>query len=84
MTQSQFGERKSVGVDHESADLTALDEHTQRATEEFNALEEEFDAAGSEIETVAREVICEEFCFVADAYGFADADREELTATREW
>ncbi|MFB8278801.1 DUF5713 family protein [Nocardia colli] len=66
------------------ADLTALYELTQRATEEFNALEEEFDAAGSEIETVAREVICEEFCFVADAYGFADADREELTATREW
>lgn len=54
------------------------------ATEEFNALEAEFDAAGSEIETVAREEIAEGFGFVADAYGFGDADVEELIAAREW
>ncbi|WP_374214999.1 DUF5713 family protein [Streptomyces longispororuber] len=36
------------------------------------------------IETVAREWICEEFCFVASAYGFTDADAEELTAVRDW
>lgn len=66
------------------ADLAALYTLTHAATEEFNALEAEFDAAGSEIETVARDVIGEEFWFVATAYGFAEADIEELIATREW
>ncbi|MFE7776123.1 DUF5713 family protein [Streptomyces sp. NPDC057445] len=66
------------------ADLTALYVLTEAATEEFNALEAEFDAAGSEIETVAREEIAEDFWFVASAYGFGDADAEELIAAREW
>ncbi len=44
---------------------------TGAATEEFNRLEAEFEAAGSEIETVAREEIAEDFAFVASAYGFA-------------
>ncbi|MFF9346783.1 DUF5713 family protein [Streptomyces sp. NPDC014734] len=66
------------------SDLTALYVLTHAATEEFNVLEEEFEAAGSEIETVAREEIAEDFWFVATAYGFADADAEELIATRDW
>ncbi|MDX3453602.1 DUF5713 family protein [Streptomyces sp. ME02-8801-2C] len=66
------------------ADLEALYALTQAATEEFNTLEAEFAAAGSEIETVAREVIAEDFGFVASAYGFTDADVEELIATRDW
>lgn len=66
------------------ADLAALYALTEAATEEFNALEAEFEAAGSEIETVAREVIAEDFRFVASAYGFGDADGEALIATREW
>ncbi|MEU4269317.1 DUF5713 family protein [Streptomyces sp. NPDC026092] len=66
------------------ADLTALYALTEVATEEFNALEADFDEAGSEIETVAREEIAENFWFVATAYGFADADVEELIAAREW
>jgi hypothetical protein len=66
------------------ADLAALYVLTHAATEEFNLLEAEFDAAGSEIETVAREAIGEEFWFVATAYGFSDADSEELIAPREW
>ncbi|MEV4382602.1 DUF5713 family protein [Streptosporangium sp. NPDC049644] len=66
------------------SDLTALYLLTEAATEEFNELEAEFEAAGSEIETVAREVIAEDFWFVASAYGFAEADAEELIATREW
>ncbi|MFE6225402.1 DUF5713 family protein [Microtetraspora glauca] len=41
-------------------------------------------AARSGIETVAREWICDEFWFVAAAYGVADADAEELTAGRDW
>ncbi|GAA3445579.1 DUF5713 family protein [Planomonospora venezuelensis] len=65
-------------------DLTALYALTEAATEEFNALEAEFEAAGSGIETVAREVIAEDFRFVASAYGFADADAEELVAARDW
>ncbi|CAL9373437.1 MULTISPECIES: DUF5713 family protein [unclassified Streptomyces] len=65
-------------------DLTALYVLTHAATEEFNALEAAFEEAGSEIETTAREEIGEEFWFVAQAYGFTDADPEELIAPREW
>ncbi|MEV3967535.1 DUF5713 family protein [Streptomyces sp. NPDC050698] len=57
---------------------------TRAATEEFNDLEAAFHAAGSEIETVAREEIAADFAFLARAYGFPDADVEELVATREW
>lgn len=66
------------------AGLPALYTLTQAATEEFNDLEAEFEAAGSEIETVAREEMAEAFWFVAQAYGFPGADVEELIATREW
>jgi hypothetical protein len=66
------------------SDLAALYALTEVATEEFNALEAEFEAVGSEIETVAREEICEDFGFVASAYGFEDADVEELVAARDW
>ncbi|RZB14606.1 hypothetical protein StrepF001_37270 [Streptomyces sp. F001] len=66
------------------ADLPALYVLTHAATGEFNDLEAEFDAAGSEIETVAREEIAEDFWFIATAYGFTEADAEELIATREW
>ncbi|MEE1767195.1 DUF5713 family protein [Streptomyces sp. JV185] len=66
------------------ADLQALYVLTETATEHFNLLEAEFEAAGSEIETVAREEIGEDFWFVASAYGFSDADPEKLIAAREW
>jgi hypothetical protein len=66
------------------ADLAALYVLTEAATEEFNDLQAEFEAAGSEIETVAREEIAEDFFFVASAYGFGDADVEALIATRDW
>lgn len=66
------------------ADLPALYRLTEAATQEFNALEAEFEAAGSAIETVAREEIAEDFWFVAMAYGFADADVEKLIAARNW
>ncbi|BAJ32633.1 MULTISPECIES: DUF5713 family protein [Kitasatospora] len=64
--------------------LDELYELTQAATEEFNLLDEEFHAAGSEIETVAREAIAADFDHLAQAYGYADADVEELIANREW
>jgi len=56
---------------------------THAATDQFNALSEEFEENESEIETVAREWISEDFSFIASAYGF-DAEREELIATRDW
>lgn len=65
-------------------DIAALYALTRGATEEFNALEEEFAAEGSGIETVAREKIVEEFWFVATAYGFTGADPEKLVAGRNW
>ncbi|MDX2528473.1 DUF5713 family protein [Streptomyces europaeiscabiei] len=66
------------------ADLTSLYALTQAATEEFNVLQAEFEAAGSDIETVAREEIAEDFWFVASVYGFTDADVETLISTRDW
>ncbi|MEU1511507.1 DUF5713 family protein [Streptomyces sp. NPDC005811] len=66
------------------ADLDGLYALTHAATEEFNMLQDAFWEAGSEIETVAREEIAEDFWFVARAYGFTDADLEELIATRDW
>ncbi|MFI7287107.1 DUF5713 family protein [Streptomyces anulatus] len=66
------------------ADLTALYALTAVATRSFNDLEAEFEAAGSEIETTAREEIGEAFWIIATAYGFADADPEKLIAEREW
>ncbi|MFE6780350.1 DUF5713 family protein [Streptomyces sp. NPDC057702] len=66
------------------ADLPALHALTHPATEEFNALEEDFEEAGSEIETAARDAIAEDFWFIATAYGFADVDVEELIAPRDW
>ncbi|TDP38423.1 hypothetical protein DFR75_10378 [Nocardia ignorata] len=66
------------------SDLAALYVLTRGATAEFNDLEAEFEAAGSEIETVAREVIADDFCAIASAYGFPNADSEELLAGRDW
>lgn len=74
---------KRIEVERPS-DLQSLYALTRAATEEFNLLDREFVAAGSGIETVAREWICDEFRFVASAYGFTDADAEELTAGRDW
>jgi hypothetical protein len=64
--------------------LEALYTLTNAATEEFNALEAEFEAADSEIETVAREEICGDVHAIAVAYGFRDADHEMLTHGRNW
>lgn len=64
--------------------LAALYALADVATEQFNTLQAEFDAADSEIETVAREVIAADFHFIALSYGFADADVEMLIAERDW
>ena len=56
---------------------------THGATECINDLQDDFYKNGSEIETGAREAICSDFEFIAQAYGF-DADREMLVAPRDW
>ena len=68
------------------ADLAALYALSAVATEEINALEEAFEAADSEIETVARDTICGDILAIAHAhaYGYDDADNEALTTGREW
>ncbi|MBB5875221.1 MULTISPECIES: DUF5713 family protein [Xanthomonas] len=66
------------------ADLPALYRLTHAATEEFNKLALEFEAHDSEIETAASANIGVDFLHIARAYGFADADVEELIAPREW
>ncbi|AOA58158.1 DUF5713 family protein [Acinetobacter larvae] len=64
--------------------LASLYSLTHAATEKVNDLQEAFDAADSEIETVARDCIGMDFYFIAKAYDFADADVEELIAPRDW
>ena len=63
--------------------LDALYKLTHTTTEQINALEDEFNQIDSEIETVARECLAENFEHMASVYGF-NADIEELIATREW
>lgn len=66
------------------SDPAALYVLSRAATEEFNALEKKFEAAGSSIETVAREEIAEDFWFLATAYGFPDVDVEAMIEPRNW
>ena len=63
--------------------LDALYKLSHKSIELINALEVEFNQNDSEIETVARECLAENFEFIAIAYGF-NADIEALIATREW
>jgi hypothetical protein len=57
---------------------------THVATEEFNALAEEFDERDSEIETAAREAIAADIAVILKAYGFGHLDIEEAIAPRDW
>jgi hypothetical protein len=68
----------------EPKNLEDLYKLTHAATSQFNDLEEKFIENDSEIETVARECIGENFYDIAIAYGFKDVDREDIIATREW
>lgn len=66
------------------ADLSGLYKLTHAATDAFNELQQEFWDNESEIETAARDCIGMDFEFIAKAYGYEDADVEELIATRDW
>lgn len=57
---------------------------THAATERINVLEEEFGENESELETVAREVMAEDFAYIVRAYGFEEVDIEDVIAPREW
>jgi hypothetical protein len=65
------------------SNLDALYKLSHAATDRINDLENEFDEADSEIETVARDTIGVDFEFIANTYNF-DADIEMLIATRDW
>jgi hypothetical protein len=64
--------------------LDTLYNLTHETTERFNDLEAIFYENDSEIETMARECIAEDFEKIALNYGFKDADIEELIEPREW
>ena len=65
-------------------DLDGLYSLTHAATKRFNELAEEFEENDSEIETVARDTIATDMEYIAQSYGFEDADTEELVAPRDW
>lgn len=81
MAGAPVSSTQSTSVSPSFDELYAL---THAATEEINDLEEAFAEEGSEIETGARESICNDFAVIAKAYGFVNADIEKLVATREW
>ncbi|TXF91755.1 hypothetical protein FUA23_00795 [Neolewinella aurantiaca] len=64
--------------------LAGLYQLTHQATLLFNNLGEELLENDSELDTVAREIIAADFEFIASAYGFVDADVEELIEPRDW
>ena len=57
---------------------------THAAVEQINDLQAEFEENESEIETVAREVIAEDFRYIVEAYGFTGLDLEDVIAPRDW
>jgi hypothetical protein len=65
-------------------DLAAFYVLTHAATDEFNELAVALYESNSDVDTFAAECIAGDFIFIAEAYGFADADLEELIATRDW
>jgi hypothetical protein len=65
------------------ANLEAFYVLTRATTEQFNQLDEEFQAAGSEIETGAREAIAEDMVMISLFYGY-EADAEEMISNRDW
>jgi len=65
------------------AENDSLLQLTHAATNEFNALAEEFFEKDSELETAAREAIGSDFAYIVKAYGF-DIDVEDVIATRDW
>ena len=66
------------------ADLDELYRLTHAATESFNELQAVFEDNESDIEAVAGECISAEFDQIAKAYGFDNADTEEMLAPRVW
>lgn len=74
-----------IGIEQNNPkNLEQLYALTHQATEEINDLQQAFDDADSEIETVARESLGADFHFIAQAYDFKDADIEELISPRDW
>lgn len=57
---------------------------THAATCKINDLEKEFIDNGSELETMAREAMAEEFELIVQSYGFSQLDIEDVIAPREW
>ncbi|HEY4243187.1 MAG TPA: DUF5713 family protein [Kofleriaceae bacterium] len=70
-------------IDNERPVGEAVFALTHATTDAFNALEEEFAEADSEIETVAREAIAADVGFILERYGY-DVDLEAAIATRDW
>lgn len=68
----------------EPSDVAEVLALTHAVTEAFNALQEEFWDAGSEIETAAREAIAGDIAHILGVYGWAEIDIEEAIAPRDW
>lgn len=65
-------------------DLETFYSLTHTSTNQINELQDEFFENGSEIESMARDCLALDFEYIASAYGFENADLEEMIATRDW
>jgi hypothetical protein len=65
-------------------DTDSLFKLTHLTTARINELAAEFEESGSELETVAREVMAGDFDQIVRAYGFTDVDVEDVVAARDW
>jgi hypothetical protein len=70
-------------IEREAPEGEAVYQLTRSTAQAFNELQEEFLAAGSEIETAARDAIGGDVEFILQAYGY-DVDIEEAIANRDW
>jgi hypothetical protein len=68
----------------EPKDINSLLVLTHAATEKINDLESEFEENDSELETVARDIMAENFEYIVRAYDFLDVDIENVIAPRNW
>ncbi|WP_066802172.1 DUF5713 family protein [Moraxella oblonga] len=71
---------------HKPTSVAEFCKYSHPAVEKINDLEDEFDEHDSELETVARECMGENFAIIAQAYGLTltGDDLEEIIAPREW
>ena len=70
-------------IDPSNTTENVIYEHCQNTVQKFNDSQLEFEAAGSEFDTMAREFIADEFFLITQAFGY-NLDLEKMISNRHW